>query len=167
METKRTSLGALRVLQFMDVLLLLACTGMGALILYAFADSYLSIHPVPACIPALASAACFAGVLPCTWVAQAAFFRLCGQLRTGAAFTAQNDQSLGRISIACAAGTILLLGTCLLSAFSSFYAAEQILDSATMFVLAFLMGAVALIARILQLLMRRAAAIQQENDGIV
>lgn len=97
----------------------------------------------------------------CCYIALAAVFRMCGRLKRGSAFTEQNAQAMARIAgaffvsgVSIAAATVVLM-ICAL-AFN--------LVAYVLLIVACLFFGLALISYALCLLVRRAAALQQEND---
>lgn len=104
-----------------------------------------------------------AGVSACCLCALAAFYHLCGRLRDGRAFCEENARAMARIAKLTAACGALLLGAAVF--FEIVLLGGEMLPPIwilTLFMLAFF--GVALLSWTLGLLVRRAAAIQQEND---
>lgn len=90
------------------------------------------------------------------------FFTMCERLKHGTAFTAANEHSMGRIALSCAVASGMLVVTL---AVLVFFCPPVPLALAELCFLCFMAyGAVALVAYALQLLVRRAAALQQESD---
>ena len=98
-------------------------------------------------------------------VAMYTFFRLCGRLKKGTAFTRANEQAMGRIALCCLIAGLTLAASCL-----ALWVAESVwgyvmgLYWFQMLVVALLCIAVALIAWALALLVRRAVVLQEEVD---
>ena len=98
-------------------------------------------------------------------VAMYTFFRLCGRLKKGTAFTRANEQAMGRIALCCLIVGLTLAVSCL-----ALWVAEIVwgyvmgLYWFQMLVVALLCIAVALIAWALALLVRRAVVLQEEVD---
>ena len=98
-------------------------------------------------------------------VAMYTFFRLCGRLKKGTAFTRVNEQAMSRIALCCLIDGLTLAVSCL-----ALWIAESVwgyvmgLYWLQMLVVAVLCSAVALIAWALALLVRRAVALQEEVD---
>lgn len=175
MSDKARAVRTLGVLQVLDVLLALACIGYGG----CMAEEYLTTgDPVM-----IAAGVLFIAVIIGSLAAQTAFFRLCGQLKKQQAFIQENDRTLGVIARCCGVNTALLLLTVVLNVTGSVRIILEgndsmitLLDALNyslnvdgyfLLLLTFVMGSAALIAWVLQLLMRRAVALQQENDATV
>ena len=98
-------------------------------------------------------------------VAMYTFFRLCGRLKKGTAFTCANEQAMSRIALCCLIVGLTLAASCL-----ALWVAESVwgyvmgLYWFQMLVVALLCIAVALIAWALALLVRRAVVLQEEVD---
>lgn len=90
------------------------------------------------------------------------FITMCQRLKKGTAFTAANVQSMGRIALCCALVSGVLLVTFLVLMF--FCPAVPWGLIALILLVCAAYGAVALVAYALQLLVRRAAALQQESE---
>lgn len=113
--------------------------------------------------------AVLAAICACCYGALGVFYRLCGRLRSGSAFTEENAQAMTRIARLFAVCGALLLATCavyyvvLVAPLSLF---ETILVFYFLFLLAFavVFVGVALLAGALGMLVRRAAILQLEND---
>ena len=98
-------------------------------------------------------------------VAMYTFFRLCGRLKKGTAFTRANEQALERIALCCViVGLTLLISCIVLWVAESVWGFVMGLYWFQMLVVALLCIAVALIAWALALLVRRAVALQEEVD---
>lgn len=98
-------------------------------------------------------------------VAMYTFFRLCGRLKKGTAFTRANEQAMGRIALCCLiAGLTLLISCIVLWVAESVWGYVMGLYWFQMLVVALLCIAVALIAWALALLVRRAVVLQEEVD---
>ena len=107
--------------------------------------------------------AVLAGISACCYAALTAFYRLCGRLAQGSAFTEENGRAMHRIAAllyACA-GMLLIA---ILAVF--IVLTEGVFVLPLIFPLLFLCGfaGAGLIAHALSLLVRRAAALQQESD---
>ena len=107
--------------------------------------------------------AVLAGISACCYAAQTAFYRLCGRLAQGSAFTEENGRAMHRIAAllyACA-GMLLIAILAIL-----FVMSDGVLPLPVIFLLLFLCGfaGAGLLAHALSLLVRRAAALQQESD---
>lgn len=90
------------------------------------------------------------------------FFTMCERLKHGTAFTTANERSMGCIALSCAVASGVLLAT---FAVLVFFCPPIPLAVTELCLLGFAAyGAVALVAYALQLLVRRAAALQQESD---
>lgn len=179
MKDQRNPSRTLTILQVMDVVLALCCIGFGGCMVIDLLNQMNhngnSWHAAAAVLFVLVIVGCL--------TAQGVFFKLCGNLKDKSAFTPANDTALGIIAAACGINTILLLccgaasiiGSALYflqqSAWANtfFEALSFAVDNDAAFygLLAFLMVSVALIAWILQLMLRRAVALQQENDETV
>ena len=98
-------------------------------------------------------------------VAMYTFFRLCGRLKKGTAFTRANEQALERIALCCViVGLTLLISCIVLWVAESVWGFVMGLYWFQMLVVALLCAAVALIAWALALLVRRAVTLQEEVD---
>lgn len=98
-------------------------------------------------------------------VAMYTFFRLCGRLKKGTAFTRANEQALERIALCCViVGLTLLISCIVLWVAESVWGFVMGLYWFQMLVVALLCIAVALIAWALALLVRRAVTLQEEVD---
>lgn len=98
-------------------------------------------------------------------VAMYTFFRLCGRLKKGTAFTRANEQALERIALCCViVGLTLLISCIVLWVAESVWGFVMGLYWFQMLVVALLCIAVALIAWALALLVRRAVVLQEEAD---
>ncbi|MGN0970561.1 MAG: DUF2975 domain-containing protein [Aristaeellaceae bacterium] len=98
-------------------------------------------------------------------VALCTFFRLCGRLKQGTAFTRVNERAMGRIALCCLiAGLTLAVGCAALWAAESAWGCVMGLYWLEMVIVAVLFLAVALIAWALTLLVRRAVILQEEVD---
>ena len=98
-------------------------------------------------------------------VAMYTFFRLCGRLKKGTAFTRANEQALERIALCCViVGLTLLISCIVLWVAESVWGFVMGLYWFQMLVVALLCIAVALIAWALALLVRRAVVLQEEVD---
>ena len=107
--------------------------------------------------------AVLAGISACCYAALTAFYRLCGRLAQGSAFTEENGRAMHRIAAllyACA-GMLLIAILAIL-----FVMSDGVLPLPVIFLLLFLCGftGAGLLAHALSLLVRRAAALQQESD---
>lgn len=100
-------------------------------------------------------------VSACCYAALAVFFRMCGRLRGGSAFTEQNARAMEAIAALCA-GCGAALATALV--IIAIIMGEILLPMIYVGLLACAFLGVALIAYALCLLVRRAAAIQKENE---
>ena len=101
----------------------------------------------------------------CCAVAMYTFFRLCGRLKQGTAFTRANEHAMARIALCCLiAGLTLLISCAALWAAESVWGCVMGLYWLEMAIMAVLFLAVALIAWALTLLVRRAVALQEEAD---
>ncbi len=97
-----------------------------------------------------------------SYVALWQFVTMCQRLKQGTAFTAANEQTMGRIALCCAvASGTLLLALLVLLCFCPALPLGLVL--LTLLACA-AYGAVALVAYALRLLVRRAAALQQESE---
>ena len=96
----------------------------------------------------------------CCYVALGSFFRLCGRLRRGSAFTEENAAAMRRIAIA------LLAGGALASAGLTAVALliGSTLGLAYLWLFAFAFFGAALLSHALAVLVRRAAALQRDSD---
>ena len=98
-------------------------------------------------------------------VAMYTFFRLCGRLKKGTAFTRVNERAMSRIALCCLIAGLTLAVSC-----TALWMAESVwgyvmgLYWFQMLVVALLCAAVALIAWALALLVRRAVVLQEEAD---
>lgn len=97
-----------------------------------------------------------------SYVALWQFLTMCQRLKKGTAFTAANEQSMGRIALCCAVASGALLAAllvllCFCPALPLGLVLLTLLACAAY-------GAVALVAYALQLLVRRAAVLQQESE---
>lgn len=104
-----------------------------------------------------------AGISGCCYAALTAFYRLCGRLAKGSAFTEENGRAMrwiARLLYACA-GQLLLAILAILLLLS-----DGVLPLPVIFLLMFLcaFAGAGLIAHALSLLVRRAAALQQESE---
>lgn len=108
----------------------------------------------------IAGFAAVAIVSLCCAAALIAFFRMCGRLKQGTAFTRKNQRTMGFIALcSLIAGVTLIAATALCC----------LMDAASIFCLwmtlgAFLFLAVAAVAWALSLLVRRAVTLQDEAD---
>lgn len=96
----------------------------------------------------------------CCAAALIAFFRMCGRLKQGTAFTRKNQRTMGFIALCSLIAGVTLLFTTVLCC---------LMDAASIFCLwmtlgAFLFLAVAAVAWALNLLVRRAVTLQDEAD---
>lgn len=103
------------------------------------------------------------GISGCCYAALVTFYRMCGRLAKGSAFTEENGramQTIARLLCVCA-GLLLLAILAILLLLS-----DGVLPLPVIFLLMFLcaFAGAGLIAQALSLLVRRAAALQQEND---
>ena len=103
------------------------------------------------------------GISVCCYVALTVFFRLCGRLARGSAFTEENRramQTMARLLCVCA-GLLLVAILAILLVLS-----DGVLALPVIFLLMFLcaFAGAGLIAHALALLVRRAAALQQESE---
>lgn len=102
-----------------------------------------------------------AAVSLCSYVALFQFFTLCQRLKHGTAFTATNEKALHRIALCCGFSAAALCIAFIIALFyGGFYLA--FLELLLLFIAAYL--CVSLVAYALELLLRRATAIQEEND---
>ena len=102
-----------------------------------------------------------AAVSLCSYVALFQFFTLCQRLKNGTAFTAANEKALHRIALCCGFSAAALCIAFIIALFyGGFYLA--FLELLLLFIAAYL--CVSLVAYALELLLRRATAIQEEND---
>ena len=107
--------------------------------------------------------AVLAGISACCYAALTAFYRLCGRLAQGSAFTEENRramQTIARLLYACAVQLAVAVLAILV------VLSDGVLPLPVIFLLMFLcaFAGAGLIAQALSLLVRRAAALQQEND---
>lgn len=102
-----------------------------------------------------------AAVSACCYAALAVFFRMCGRLKRGSAFTEQNARAMEVIAALCTGGGVTLAAAFMIIAL---IAGEILLPLVYVGLLACAFLGVALIAYALCLLVRRAAAIQKENE---
>ena len=107
--------------------------------------------------------AVLAGISGCCYAALTVFYRLCGRLAQGSAFTEENRramQTIARLLYACAAQLAVAILAIL------FMLSDGVLPLPVIFLLMFLCGfaGAGLIAHALSLLVRRAAALQQESE---
>ena len=103
------------------------------------------------------------GISVCCCAALTVFYRLCGRLARGSAFTEENRlamQTIARLLYACAAQLLLAILAILI------WLSDGVLPLPVIFLLMFLCGfaGAGLIAHALSLLVRRAAAPQQESE---
>lgn len=103
------------------------------------------------------------GISVCCYAALTVFYRLCGRLAQGSAFTEENRlamQTIARLLYACAAQLLLAILAILI------WLSDGVLPLPVIFLLMFLCGfaGAGLIAHALSLLVRRAAALQQESE---
>lgn len=105
--------------------------------------------------------AAVAAVSVCAYIALAVFYRMCGRLRAGSAFTQENAAAMARIArcfaAACAA---LLLATAALAVIWGGF----LLPHVYLLLLGLACAGAALLSRALALLVCRAAEIQRENE---
>ena len=171
----RKYLGSLRtvftLLQGVTVLMALMGVYLAAMLLYvgiqALSAGYPGIGmPLGSYVTLLAVG--FLSVLTvsgCCAVAMYTFFRLCGRLKQGTAFTRANEHAMARIALCCLiAGLTLLISCAALWAAESVWGCVMGLYWLEMAIMAVLFLAVALIAWALTLLVRRAVALQEEAD---
>lgn len=102
------------------------------------------------------------GISGCCYAALVTFYRMCGRLAKGSAFTEENGramQTIARLLCVCAGLLLAVLAILLLLS-------DGVLPLPVIFLLMFLcaFAGAGLIAQALSLLVRRAAALQQEND---
>lgn len=90
------------------------------------------------------------------------FFTMCERLKHGTAFTAANECSMGCIALSCAVASGALLATLVVLVFFCPPIPLVVTELCLLCFVAY--GGVALAAYALQLLVRRAAALQQESD---
>lgn len=89
------------------------------------------------------------------------FFTMCQRLKHGTAFTTVNEKAMKRIALGCGVSGLVLLVTM----FAFLFCASAVLALIElMFLLSAAYLCIALVAYALALLLRRATAIQQEND---
>ena len=102
----------------------------------------------------------------CCCVALIVFFRMCGRLKHDSAFTPENDRAMGRL-VQCSIGVGLTFWITTLAMYllqgSSVSWSLLSLDGRFM-VLGFCFLCLALVIHALRLLVKRAIALQQEND---
>lgn len=96
-----------------------------------------------------------------SYVALYQFFRLCGRLKNETAFTTVNEQAMRRIAVSCAVCGATLAAALIIA---MFYGGFFLGFVQGMFLLSFAYLSVGLVAYAFELLLRRATAIQQEND---
>ena len=106
--------------------------------------------------------AVLAGISACCYAALTVFYRLCGRLAKGSAFTEENRsamQTIARLLYACAAQLAVAVLAILVML------SDGVLPLPVIFLLMFLcaFAGAGLIAHALSLLVRRAAALQQES----
>lgn len=135
-------------------------------------------------LPGLFGSAAVLVVSACCLVALFSFFRLCGRLRRASAFTAQNERALKRMAVSCGAGGAVcavapvifmrLMHRVLTAHANAHYVSvslggtdQMILPYVYLLLLAFLLLSVGAICWAIALLMRRARALQDENDYTV
>ena len=97
----------------------------------------------------------------CAYVALFTFFRLCGRLARGTAFTEQNAAAMRRIALA-----LLIAGLC---AFAGITAVALLIGGIVLpivylYVIAAALLGAALVSHALAVLVRRAVALQQDSD---
>lgn len=103
------------------------------------------------------------GISVCCYAALTVFYRLCRRLAQGSAFTEENRramQTIARLLYACAAQLAVAILAILI------WLSDGLLPLPVIFLLMFLCGfaGAGLIAHALSLLVRRAAALQQESE---
>ncbi|MGN0995352.1 MAG: DUF2975 domain-containing protein [Candidatus Ventricola sp.] len=97
----------------------------------------------------------------CCWRALLVFIRMVGRLERGSAFTEENARALGRIAAMLAlSGAVLLAALVLLAIICG----TMVLPMVYLMLLALAFFGLALIAYALNVLVRRAAALQQDSD---
>ena len=103
------------------------------------------------------------GISGCCYAALVTFYRMCGRLAKGSAFTEENGRAMQTIArLLCVCVGLLLLAVLAILLLLS----DGVLPLPVIFLLMFLcaFAGAGLIAQALSLLVRRAAALQQEND---
>lgn len=99
-------------------------------------------------------------VCVCCYASLVIFFRMCGRLHAGSAFTDENARAMERIARMFAVCGVLLLASCVL--YRCVLGDALLIWWMGLFLCAFL--GVGLLAKALALLTRRAAELQREND---
>jgi len=102
----------------------------------------------------------------CCCVALIVFFRMCGRLKHDSAFTPENDRAMGRLVLcSIAVGVAFWVTTVVLYLLQGPYVSWSLLSLDGRFmVLGFCFLCLALVIHALRLLVKRAIALQQEND---
>lgn len=101
----------------------------------------------------------------CCAVALYTFFRLCGRMKQGSAFTRPNERAMGRIALCCLiAGLTLAAGCAVLKIADLLGGCVMGLYWFEMAAMAFIFLSVSLVAWALCLLVRRAIPLQEDAD---
>lgn len=102
-------------------------------------------------------------VSTCCYAALAEFYRMCGRLAHGCAFTEENARALGRIAGLMLTCGLALLASVLLLLFVLLMG-EFVLPMVWLVLITCAFFGVALLSQAMSLLVRRAAALQQESE---
>lgn len=102
----------------------------------------------------------------CCCVALIVFFRMCGRLKHGSAFTPENDKAMGRLVLcSIAVGVIFWITAVVLYLVQGPYVSWSLQNLDGRFLIdGFCFLCLALVIHALRLLVKRAIALQQEND---
>lgn len=102
----------------------------------------------------------------CCCVALLVFFRMCGRLKHGSAFTPENDKAMGRlVQCSIGVGVIFWITVIVLYLLQGPFVSWSLLSLDGRFmILGFCFLCLALVIHALRLLVKRAIALQQEND---
>ena len=141
-------------------LLALWLGAIGVCVLESLSEDGACVQDAAVCVLCIAV---LVGISGCCYAALVTFFRMCGRLAKGSAFTEENGramQTMARLLCVCA-GLLLVAILAILLVLS-----DGVLPLPVIFLLMFLcaFAGAGLIAHALALLVRRAAALQQESE---